>query len=167
MNPDLVTQLRDINGLDTIPWWPLATGWWLLAALFIVLVFALISLLRNLRHYPAGSWHRDAWKQLRALRQQAPSMPVEQLAADLSELLRRIAVARLGRDRAAGLTGERWLDFLQKHDPAGFAWTRWGKPLLALPYAPSGTRQEYREQLVPLIDAALVWTDKRESPRHV
>jgi hypothetical protein len=167
VNPDLVTQLRDINGLDTIPWWPLATGWWLLAALFIALVFALISLLRNLRHYPAGSWHRDAWKQLRDLRQRASSMPVEQLAADLSELLRRIAVARLGRDRAAGLTGERWLGCLQKHDPAGFAWTRWGKPLLALPYAPSGTRQEYREQLVPLIDAALVWTDKRESPRHV
>jgi hypothetical protein len=65
------------------------------------------------------------------------------------------------------LTGERWLDCLQKHDPAGFVWTRWGKPLLTLPYAPSGTRQEYREQLLPLIDAALVWTDKRERSRHV
>jgi len=167
VNPELATQLRDINGLDVIPWWPLATGWWLLAALFIGLVFALISLLRNLRHYPAGSWHRDAWKQLRDLRQRASSMPADQLASDLSELLRRIAVARLGRDQAAGLTGKRWLDCLQKHDPAGFAWTRWGKPLLALPYAPSGTRQEYREQLLPLIDAALVWTDKRGKPRHV
>ena len=167
MNPELVEQLRDINGLDAIPWWPLATGWWLLAVLFVALVFALLSLLRNLRRYPAGSWHRDAWKQLRDLRQRASSMPVNELASELSELLRRIAVARLGRDRAAGLTGELWLDCLQKHDPAGFVWTRWGKPLLTLPYAPSGTRQEYREQLLPLIDAALVWTDKRERPRHV
>ena len=167
MNPELVAQLRDINGLDAVPWWPLATGWWLLAALVVALLLALISLLRNLRHYPAGSWHRDAWKQLRDLRQRASSMPVDQLAGDLSELLRRIAVARLGREQAAGLTGERWLECLQQHDPAGFAWKRWGKPLLALPYAPYGTRQEYREQLLPLIDAALVWTDKREDPRDV
>jgi hypothetical protein len=167
VNPDLVTQLRDINGLDGIPWWPLATGWWLLAALCVAAVFALVSLLRNLRHYPAGSWHRDAWKQLRDLRQRAAGMPVNELASELSELMRRIAVARLGRDRAAGLTGERWLDCLQRHDPEGFVWTRWGKPLLTLPYAPSATRQEYREQLLPLIDAALVWTDKRERPRDV
>ena len=102
MNPELATQLRDISGLDAIPWWPLATGWWLLAALLVALVFALISLLRNLRHYPAGSWHRDAWKQLRDLRQRAPSMSVDELASDLSELLRRIAVARLGGIRRPG-----------------------------------------------------------------
>ena len=46
MNPELVTQLRDIRGLDPVSWWPPATGWWLLAALCIGLVVALVYLVR-------------------------------------------------------------------------------------------------------------------------
>ena len=100
MNPDMITRLRDIQGLDEISWWPLATGWWLLALLVIVLLFALVSLLRNLRRYPAGSWRRHAWKQLRTLKREADRMSSQEIAGELSELLRRIAIARLGRNRA-------------------------------------------------------------------
>ncbi len=166
MNPELVTQLRDIQGLDTIPWWPIATGWWLLAVLVIALIFVLVSLVRNLLRYPAGSWRRYAWKELRMLKQQSSGMTAQQIASDLSELLRRIAVARLGREQAAGLSGERWLEWLQQHDPAGFEWTRHGRPLLSMPYAPTGICQERREQLLPLIDAAQAWTDRHERNQH-
>ena len=161
MNPEMVARLRDIQGLDEISWWPLATGWWLLAVLVIVLLFAMVSLVRNLWRYPAGSWRRHAWKQLRILKQQANRMPVQQLAGELSELLRRIAIARLGRARTAGLSGERWLAWLQEHDPAGFAWTRRGRPLLTLPYAPPDSGQEDSAgQLLTLIDAAFAWVDR-------
>ena len=78
-------------------------------------------------------------------------MPAQQLAGELSELLRRIAIARLGRARAAGLSGERWLAWLQEHDPAGFAWTQLGQPLLTLPYAPPGSSQD-RCRAVTTID---------------
>lgn len=166
MNPDMLMRLRDIQGLGEVPWWPLATGWWLLALLVIAVLFALVSLLRNLRRYPAGSWRRHAWKQLRALRQQAYRMPAQQLAGELSELMRRIAIARLGRSRAAGLSGERWLDWLQQHDPAGFAWSRHGRPLLTLPYAPPQDEGDNGNQLLPLIDAALAWVDHRSRYRH-
>ena len=166
MNPEMFSRLRDIQGLDQVPWWPLAMGWWLVALLVVLLLFALVTVLRNLRRYPAGSWRRHAWKQLRDLRQQAYRMPAQQLAGDLSELMRRIAIARLGRARAAGLSGERWLDWLQQHDPAGFAWTRHGRPLLTLPYAPPSENQDNGKQLLPLIDAALVWVDHRSRYRH-
>jgi hypothetical protein len=162
----MLARLRDIHGLDDISWWPLAAGWWLLAALVILLLFALVSALRNLRRYPAGSWRRHAWKQLRALRQQADRMPAQQLASELSELLRRIAIARLGRARAAGLSGERWLAWLQEQDPAGFAWTRHGRPLLTLPYAPPGGERDSATQLLALIDAAFAWVDRRPGGRH-
>ena len=82
-------------------------------------------------------------------------MPTQQIAIELSELLRRIAIARLGRAHVAGLSGESWLTWLQQHDPAGFDWPRFGKPLLTLPYAPPGSSQENVEQLLPLIDAAM------------
>ena len=167
MNPDMVTRLRDIQGLDEISWWPLAPGWWLLVLLVILLLFALVSVVRNQRRYPAGSWRRNAWKQLRTLKRQADRMPTQQIAEELSELLRRIAIARLGRARAAGLSGEPWLNWLQQHDPAGFAWTRFGKPLLTLPYAPPGTSQDSIEQLLPLIDAAFVWVDRGAGRKHV
>jgi len=166
VNPDMLARLRDIQGLDPIPWWPLAIGWWLLAALVIVLLFALLSALRNLRRYPPGSWHRPAWKQLCALQQQANRMPAQQLAGELSELLRRIAIARLGRARAAGLSGERWLVWLQEHDPAGFAWTRRGRPLLTLPYGPPDDDQGDSGQLLPLIDAAFAWVDRSAGRHH-
>ena len=167
MNPELVSQLRDIHGLDTIPWWPLATGWWLLAALAVALIVMLVSLVRNLLRYPAGSWRRHAWKQLRDLKQRSGRMPVQELAGDLSELLRRIAIARLGREQAAGLSGERWLSWLQQHDPTGFDWTQRGKPLLTLPYAPEGAFEDDRKQLLPLINATFAWVDRRGRPEHV
>ncbi|MFQ5642769.1 MAG: DUF4381 domain-containing protein [Thiogranum sp.] len=167
MNPDMLTRLRDIQGLDEISWWPLAGGWWLLALLLIVLLFALGSLVRNLWRYPAGSWRRPAWQQLRTLRQQAYRMPAQQFAGELSELLRRIAIARLGRARAAGLSGERWLAWLQEHDPAGFDWSRHGRPLLTLPYAPPEQGKDNGRQLLPLLDAAFAWVDRNNGHRHV
>jgi hypothetical protein len=163
----MVARLRDIQGLDEIPWWPLGIGWWLLAMLAIVALFALVSVVRNLWRYPAGSWRRHAWKQLRVLKRRADRMPTQQIAVELSELLRRIAIARLGRARTAGLSGEHWLTWLQQHDPAGFAWTRFGKPLLTLPYAPPGSSQDSVEQLLPLIDAAFVWVDRGTGRQHV
>ena len=167
MKPEFAAQLKDIHGLDTVSWWPPAVGWWLLAAALAGLVLGLFLLLRHLRRYPPGSWHRDAWRQLRRLRQQSSSLPADQLAGELSVLMRRIAVARCGRDQAAALAGERWLDWLQRNDPAGFDWTVRGKPLLTLPYAPAGLYAVSSGHLLPLIDAAFAWTGKHTRPRHV
>ncbi len=167
MNPELLAQLRDISGLDAIPWWPLASGWWLLAIVLLLALYLLFSLLRSLLHYPAGSWHRDAWRQLRRLKQQSSRLPAGQVAGELSELIRRIAVARFGREEAAALTGEDWLAWLKAHDPAGFDWSTQGSLLLTLPYAPAGEESASIDQLRPLISAALAWTDRRRRFGHV
>ena len=132
MNPDIAAQLKDIQGLDAVSWWPPAGGWWLLALALIGLALGLFYLLRHLYRYPPGSWRRDAWRQLRQLRQRSSFLPADQLAGELSVLMRRIAVARYGRDQAAALVGEHWLDWLQRNDPAGFDWTVQGKVLLKI-----------------------------------
>lgn len=167
MNPELASQLRDIRGLDALPWWPPGPGWWLVAGLCLVLAVNLYYLLRHLRRYPVGSWHRSAWRELHRLRERADGMPADQLASALSELMRRIAIARVGRAQAAALTGERWLAWLQEHDPAGFAWQQHGKPLLTLPYAPPDAQPQGREQLLELLDAAFAWTARRKRSRRV
>ena len=38
-----IPVLRDIHGLDAVPWWPIAPGWWLIAGVLVLLVLAAIG----------------------------------------------------------------------------------------------------------------------------
>jgi hypothetical protein len=116
------TVLRDIHGLDAIPWWPLAPGWW-----YLVGLAGLLLLFVGIRYR-------------------------------LSELLRRIAMVRSGRQQAASLTGDIWLLWLGEHDNTGFAWERHGRILLTAPYMPPAMSVE-RKELATLIRAATRWID--------
>jgi hypothetical protein len=158
-------QLRDIRGLDPLSWWPPAPGWWLVLAGIIIclwLIWHLSPTMRRLTIF-SFSWHWDAIRQLRALRKRVRKQEVWRSARELSELLRRIAITKYGRDVCAGLTGMAWLEWLDTHDPA-YAWTEQGKILLTLPYAPPELLAADKRKLLELIDAALVWL-KRSKPR--
>ena len=159
----LANRLHDIHELDAVGIWPLATGWWLMLAGMVLLVLLVIGLRRWRpdwqRYLPRYGWSRDAARELTALRDQVGHGEVKVLASRLSELLRRIAIARCGRDLCAGLHGEPWLVWLADHDPDGFDWCARGRLLLDLPYAPPGEFGNQPEMQV-LIDAALAWTTR-------
>lgn len=162
MTPEsLTSRLHDIEELDPVSIWPLATGWWLVIASIVVLLVLVIALRRwqpNWQRYlPRYGWSRDAARELTELREQIGHADVKALTDQFSELLRRIAIARCGRDHCAGLHGERWLSWLSAHDPNGFDWRERGRVLLELPYAPPDAAQR-RPELNDLIDAALTWT---------
>lgn len=152
------TILRDIHGLDSVPWWPLAPGWWYLASL-VVLLLLLFALRYWLTYYTGWlGWRGDARRQLRELKKVLHTEDPHTVASRLSELLRRIAMARSGRREAAGLTGDQWLDWLVQHDKTGFDWQRHGQVLLTAPYMPPMMPLE-RRQLATLIRAANRWID--------
>mgnify|MGYP001813760079 CR=1 FL=1 len=161
MNPEILAQLRDIQELDPVSWWPPASGWWLLLGLAILLLAVLILGLRNLRKYPPGSWNRDAYRRLMHLKKQAPDLSDSDLAGQLSGLLRRIAVVRLGRIQAAGLSGDAWLKWLQEQDPRAYDWPQKGRLLLTLPYAPATDSSDNKAELLELVRASVAWTAKR------
>lgn len=171
MEPGL-GQLRDIQGITNVPWWPLATGWWLLLAALVLLAFAAYhwrAILRLRVPIPGitlGTWRWDAAAQLRSLRRRArEGQDPKTTVGELSELLRRIAMARWGRTPCAGLTGEEWLAWLAARDPAGFPWESRGQLLITAPYAPPGALGE--RDLLALIEATLVWVsaaDPRPAP---
>ncbi len=151
--------LRDIHGLDTVPWWPLAPGWWLLVGVIMVVgIVAMLWYTGWLRRDPLAGWRRDARRKLRALRRRARKGDLKEIAGTLSELLRRIAILRCSRQDCAGLSGDDWLEWLGNNDPNAFKWQERGRLLLAAPYAPPGFEVKRRE-LVRLIDAALRWVD--------
>jgi hypothetical protein len=158
----VLEQLRDIRGIDGVPWWPLAEGWWVLLAVILLLGFAAYrwrTILRLRVPIPGitlGTWRWDAAAALRDLRRRARAgQDTKATAGELSELLRRIAMARLGRDACAGLTGPGWLAWLSANDPAGFPWQARGTLLITSPYAPPGAGGE--RELDALIVAAYAW----------
>ena len=155
--------LRDIRGLDAIGWWPPARGWWLIALLVLIIVVSAIWVWRTKR-FGSLDWRTEAMQHLRALRRQLHRREPKNVAGDLSELLRRIAIARGGRRACAGLAGDAWLDWLNQDDPNGFDWKRKGHVLLELPYAPPHIQARV-DELRDLIDAAISWvtSSKEES----
>ena len=161
MTPESLTnRLHDIHELDPAGIWPLAAGWWLIIALGVLLVLLVLGIRRWRpdwqRYLPRYGWTREAEYELAVLRERVALGDVKALASELSELLRRIAIARCGRDRCAGLHGEPWLDWLADHDPDGFDWRSRGRLLLDLPYAPPG-KVEQQPEMYQLIDAVQVW----------
>jgi hypothetical protein len=162
VTPDsLVNRLHDIRELDPVSAWPLAPGWWLLLSAVVGLVLLGIALRRWRpdwqRYLPRYGWSRHAARELQQLNERIGRDDIRSLCAELSELLRRIAIARCGRQHCAGLHGEPWLDWLTDRDPDGFDWRQHGRLLLSLPYAPPGEAME-THRLQALIDAALAWT---------
>lgn len=159
-------QLRDIHGLDAIPWWPPAPGWWLVAGLLLLSAWLAWRFLPRVSvPVLAGlPWRWDAARRLRDLRRRVGRQEHQQTASELSELLRRIAMARHGRDACAGLTGTDWLAWLKAQDPQGFDWTAQAHLLLDLPYAPPGYAPAEQRPWLLMIDAAQNWIT-RDQPK--
>jgi hypothetical protein len=174
MEPDPLAGLRDYHLPEAISWWPPAPGWWLLAiALTLLVIFvwrtrARISLRIPIPGITLGTWRWEAAAALRDLRRRAgKGQDAKETLGELSELLRRIAMARLGRPACAGLVGTAWLDWLAAHDPNDFQWPERGRILIDAPYAPAGALRSSvgTKDLLSLIGAALAWVEVRDAPR--
>nr|WP_319564618.1 DUF4381 domain-containing protein [uncultured Rhodoferax sp.] len=109
MSPDWLAQLAPNHAPAPPGWWPLAPGWWGLVLLTLLLLAGL------------GYWQTRRPQRLRraALKEltQLEKTPLSdaQWAAALEHLVRRYAVARYGREAVAGLSGQRWINFVVTH----------------------------------------------------
>lgn len=147
---DLLGRLRDIH-TGAPPPWPPAPGWWLVLLTVLALAALTVWLLRR-RH----GLRRAALAELRRIerRWHADGDPAA-LAAGLSLLLRRVALAKAPRADVAGLTGEAWLAWLDAGVGPRFA-SGPGRALLTLPFGGGGG-----EQAEALLDLARRWLEVR------
>ena len=157
--------LRDIHGLDAVPWWPLAPGWWLLLGLLLLLLLG--TAIRYWLYYCGlvPGWRGDARRQLRDLKKALRQGDARDVAGNLSILLRRVAIARSGRHAAAGLAGDEWLAWLAANDSTGFNWTKHGSILLQAPYMPPDMPVK-RDAVMKLVVAAMRWVDTTAPVTH-
>jgi hypothetical protein len=156
MNPNS-TVLQQLHGIHVPPdagYWPPAPGWWVLTGLVLL---CLIVLLRWLyRRVKRGRRCRRILASLTELGQQSTANKGSNiLVAQVSILLRRVALMTHARQQVAGLTGQHWLQFLDDTGGQGEFCNGIGRVLADGPYAPD--TQVNVEELLAL---AARWINK-------
>lgn len=132
MDPEQI-PIRDLHLPEAIGWWPLAPGWWVLIALLAA--WCGYMLFRAFRRWRWNAARRVALGELaRVKKEYADGSDAVTLAIQLSELMRRAMLAYAPRDEVASLTGERWLQWLDRgFDDRPFSKGS-GRNLESLPY---------------------------------
>ena len=132
MNPEEI-PLRDLHLPEMIAWWPLAPGWWVLIGLAICGLSYLLW--QAFRKFQNNAARRKALSRLRYLKSEYSwTGDATSLGVRLSELLRRAMLAYAPRDEVAGLTGEDWLQWLDRGLAEKFFTEGPGQILESLPY---------------------------------
>ncbi len=154
-NPAL-QSLRDIHLPSPISIWPLAPGW---IVLIILLLIAIIWIsLRAYRYYRRQQIKRLAMQRIQQLQMahQKHTQPPQQIIAELSILLRRVALAYFKRADIAGLYGEKWLTFLDDTGESKSFRHPAGELLITAPY-----QKQVTAKLEPLLLMCQQWVKSR------
>jgi len=146
--PDPLQELRDVHMPDPISWWPPAFGWWMI---IVVLVIA-VSLALWARAYRKRTRpRRVALAQLEQVKQQYARHSDDQLAiTQVSNLLRRYALAVFSRSHVAGLSGQAWLKFLDHTGSTNQFSEGPGQSLQSGPYQSHGSPSA--ADILPLVE---------------
>lgn len=151
-------KLRDIHLPDTVGFWPLAPGWYVLAFIILLLI-AYVVWIACCRYRRGQAKHQALLLLAEYERQYAAGAEASVISARISELLRRVALVYYPRARVAGLNGTSWIDFLNEtSSKTNFNDIR--TLILDLPYRSGGSHVD----LKPLFANAKNWIKQRGTP---
>lgn len=153
MNPDLLSQLRDIHGAPPAPWWPPAPGWWLLAALALLLLAWAGR--RSLAYYRIRRRRRQMLGWVEHLNANTdPQRDPQAYLATLNRIFKLVALRAFPGQRCASMAGPEWVEFLnEKLKQPGHA-----KALRALASGPYDPAPRFEAEI--LSDLARQWIRK-------
>jgi len=111
MNPDLLSQLRDIHSAAPVSWWPPAPGWWILAVMALLLLGWLfrrlllrIRVRRRRKQMLAWIDHLNTHVD--------PRLDPHTYLATLNRIFKLVALRAFPDRQCASLSGQAWTDFL-------------------------------------------------------
>ena len=163
-DPAALSNLHDIVMPPPVSWWPLAPGWYVLAALVVVLATWLAW--RVIHRRRAGAYRRAALRELEGLQTKmgAPAQRLEALR-QLPLLLKRTALAAWPREEVAGLSGMEWLAFLDRSSGMNDFRSPRGRKLLDLAYGRSPSLESLADEEVrAMTGLAGRWIEKHRVP---
>ena len=140
--------LKDIHIPETIGWWPPAPGWWLLLVVILLAIAFFIWLYKQLTRKTAI---KAAKKILQEIKSGQTADPGKKLS-ELSILVRRVAISVAPEKKAAGLTGDSWLTFLDASVPGTPFSEGIGRYLADAPYQKSPPGELEISQLICLCE---------------
>jgi hypothetical protein len=149
-------NLHDIVVPGPVAWWPPAPGWYVAAAL-VLLVLAWLGWNRW-RSWNRNRYRREALQSLAKIR----AMDTGEVAQALPELLKRAALTAWPRDEVAALTGESWHRFLDRTGGIDRFGAGAGRALERLAYG--GSDSLGRDELLDLYGAAEQWLRQHRAP---
>lgn len=107
--PDPLAQLKDIQLPDAVSAWPPAPGWWILAA--VILMLAIWVCLIAVKRKKQNRYRQHALHEIQQL-----SNP-ETTLTDINALLKRVALVAYPDQPVAALNGDQWVNFLYRSCP--------------------------------------------------
>lgn len=135
MNPDLLSQLRDIHTAAPVPWWPPAPGWWVVA---LLLLFFLGWLGRRLlARYRVRQRRKQMLGWIDHLNENInPQRDPQAYLSTLNRIFKLVALRAFPDRQCAAMAGQEWVNFLienMEQSPAAESL----EVLAAGPYDPS------------------------------
>ena len=106
---------QEISNPETIHWFPLATGWYFVAAL--AAVFLSWKIFIAVKRYVADAYRRNALRQLEKINAAFDSgnLSHRQYLQQLRQLLKATTLVIYQRHEVASLSGQQWAQFLNQN----------------------------------------------------
>ena len=111
MNPDILSQLRDIHGAPPAPWWPPAPGWWVLALLLLIVLAWVGRRLLKIRRNHVRRKKMLAWvDHLNATVD--PGLHPQAYLGTINRIFKLVALRAFPDQQCAVMAGQQWSEFL-------------------------------------------------------
>lgn len=104
-----LAELKDIHLPPGVSMWPLAIGWYVVT--ITILMLLAFSMYRLIKWFQYNKPKKQALKLLGQLK---TSPDTQNKLTQIALLLKRVAIRYHGIDKVAKLSGNRWIDFLNK-----------------------------------------------------
>lgn len=144
-------DLRDIHLPDPVSFWPPAPGWWALLILIPLLYFAIRFIIRRAMMPKYKKLAIDELSNIQA--NYAVSNDSYGTCAEVSLLIRKALVAKLGNKEVAGLVTEEWLAYLDKLSQTDCFTNGAGRFLVSVPYSKQHSESQAKINIEELLSA--------------